>query len=490
MRRLTVLVLLVLVVAGIATAGRDNANTAGFQPYKDTDCWGCHATESTKIFEIGQLYGSATVGDRLELSIPVINVWNTDIVQLSPQLDISKAPSLSFASSLDPILGQETFGTIVYNGQPTAEQMGTVSLLVPPGATSMKLTMTPTNQVAPVPPTLTMAVYAATESTNSVPDFEQSASGPGESIVYEVNSGEELAELGYGTWTIAAKAYPISTSGGGDPGAVGSIDFVVEADFSFDVVGETTQVQSFEVKIPPTGSSEARWFLNVNQAPAVGETLAVKVDLRTYWGHESSENPDNGYFTKSTEAPVFADGGNTVIGAAEPEAIVVKNPGLGKATTGRISEVVGYASAFLVIASIWTGGMFGKASRRQMNTLFGGAKRRVAFHNVLSYGILFTSSIHMAIFLIPGLETRFHWTVGLIWGLLSILSMYGLGVTGALQVSMIRKWNYGTWRWMHWGMAMSVIVFTIVHMLLDGQNFGAVQDALGWSNPLEPAQVG
>jgi hypothetical protein len=65
--------------------------------------------------------------------------------------------------------------------------------------------------------------------------------------------------------------------------------------------------------------------------------------------------------------------------------------------------------------------------------------------------------------------------------------MLGLGVTGALQVPMIRRWSFAAWRWSHYGLAVATIVFTLAHMGLDGAHFSAVQDWLGWDDPLVKA---
>jgi hypothetical protein len=51
---------------------------------------------------------------------------------------------------------------------------------------------------------------------------------------------------------------------------------------------------------------------------------------------------------------------------------------------------------------------------------------------------------------------------------------------------MIRRWNYATWRWSHYGLAVASIVFTLVHFALDGAHFGFVQEWLGWNDPIVP----
>lgn len=64
--------------------------------------------------------------------------------------------------------------------------------------------------------------------------------------------------------------------------------------------------------------------------------------------------------------------------------------------------------------------------------------------------------------------------------------MFGLGLTGAFQVGMIRRWNYAAWRWSHYGLAVGAILFTLVHMALDGVHFDFIQETIDWTDPLDP----
>ena len=44
-------------------------------------------------------------------------------------------------------------------------------------------------------------------------------------------------------------------------------------------------------------------------------------------------------------------------------------------------------------------------------------------------------------------------------------------------------------RYPDYGMAIAAIVFTLVHMALDGVHFGFVQEAIDWNDPLDPRTV-
>jgi hypothetical protein len=137
-------------------------------------------------------------------------------------------------------------------------------------------------------------------------------------------------------------------------------------------------------------------------------------------------------------------------------------------------------STFLLVFSMITGGVFGKATRRWQNHLFRSAKRRVAFHNFVSYLLTFFAAAHTALFL---WEPGFPWTLGMIWGTGALVAMMLLGVTGALQVPMVRRWNYATWRWTHLALALASVLLTIVHVLLDGANFTEFAEWVGWDDP-------
>lgn len=451
---------------------------------RSTTCWPCHVAWPTPLksfYNVVPPDAQAAPGDVFDYTVQVQNPWLHDILFLSPSLDLSAAPSLKFFDGRQPI---ETLldGTITIDPARAQEpQTGYVVFEVPTGATDLSL------QLLEVDPfldqDLEMWIYPGTAEPNGTPAVVVDAAGPGgaESWVADPAAGQGLAQLGAGNWTVQAVAY-LAPEGGVPNPLVRNVPFRVQATVEFNANEETTQFLSQAVHIGPGQSDLVTWRLEALGTPGPEEKATLRVDAMVHWNHlPSSAADDYANITKTLELSVVDQGGQVLVTGGDAAVLAVPNPVVG-VSMASVSEAVGYASAFLLVASVWTGGMFGRASRRQLNHVFGTAKRRVAFHNFLSYGLTLAAAVHLVLFII---ETKYHWTLGLIWGSIAMLAMLALGVTGALQVPMIRRWNYALWRWSHLLLAIGSLVFTLVHLLLDGAHFGDVQQWVGWTDPLD-----
>jgi hypothetical protein len=143
-----------------------------------------------------------------------------------------------------------------------------------------------------------------------------------------------------------------------------------------------------------------------------------------------------------------------------------------------IAEVSGFSAALLLGPSLLMGGAFGKSSRRIVNAVFGGAKRRVMYHSMLSLGITVTALVHVALFF---LETLYSLKMGMVYGGLGTLSLLILGLTGYYQVPFIQRRGYRAWRYTHLTVGVLVLVFVAVHALVDGPDFKELEATLpGW----------
>jgi hypothetical protein len=281
---------------------------------------------------------------------------------------------------------------------------------------------------------------------------------------------------------LEVRATPVGVSGS-PSNLVSDIKFTVTFDKYYNVTGENVQFLSRTVSLDAGQSTAFGWILLAQSPPGAGEYVTVNMNTTTLYLHDADSYPDYSFTYRNFRFGLTEEGGQVKF-EGSPQAGAPQNLALGVSVT-TISEAIGYVSAFLLLASVYTGGMFGKATRRQQNKWFGSAKRRVAFHNFLSYGIVLAAVIHTILFISPW-ENSFHWTNGLIWGGIGILALLALGVTGAIQVPMIRKWNYSLWRWTHFGLAIAAVVFTVVHMFLDGSNLAPLQDVVQWTDPFDP----
>jgi hypothetical protein len=490
---------LVALLAGVAFAalasGQVLPEDGRFVAIEDGPCWDCHKADSpvplrafvnvvpTTSFHVPE-------GQEVQYSVEIQNAWLSEIRYLAATLDLTNAPSLTFGGGPADIVGQTVDGVIPIDPTTITEpQTDSVEIPVEAGAVSMSISLAP-QATGATGPDLDMVVYAPLSGPDA-PFREAPDTGPGATETLEFTL-EEIAEGGLGNWTVEAmySAVKNDATPPASPPPGTEIPYVVTYSITFDTAGLRKIEIVREVTMVPKGGELLNWGVAVRGVPVEGETVNLTLNHTAYYKHPPGKSDDDWGYTASR--PLVLDvraneteGGVDLIVPAGSNT-VFSPPGNIPVSIDRISEAVGYLAGFLLISSVWSGGMFGKASRRQMNTLFGSAKRRVAFHNFLSYGIMLAAAAHTVIFII---ETQYHWTLGLIWGGLAILAMVGLGLTGALQVAMIRKWSYGFWRWSHYGLAVATIVFTIVHILLDGANFGSLQESIGWTDPLDRREV-
>jgi hypothetical protein len=466
-------------LAGVAALGGEG----GAVPVDKSTCWRCHATWTPPLRQGTSallLPGEgAAPGGGLQAALQVRNAWLADIVDLTIGVDLSQAPSLAFRSSTPPL---HTNATLLL--QPDATQ----PLRATQAGTQVNLTASPSDSRVRIVPLSKDPLLGPQLAANlTYPDghvVRRLAPARGaaidlphalDGVVGPVRIAVELpgASASGNLTTLAPPTAPVQAT--------------VQVDAGFDYAALRQVHLGFPVALPRAGGIVLRGFnFTVLQAPAAGELVRFEVNSTAHYRH--SQPTGTGDWANWTQAPpldvpVALQAGRVRLA---PATVEVAPPALVNGPTmTTVGESVGYASAFLIVSSIASGGMFGKASRRGMNHLFGSAKRRVAFHNVLSYGLILAALAHMALFLVDG---DFKWTRGILWGGASMLGMLGLGVTGALQVPLVRRWGFAGWRWTHYGMAAAVIALTLAHMMLEGTHFGPVQQALRYTDPFAPSR--
>ncbi len=477
--------LALLATAGVAVG---LGGEAGPIPVANSICYGCHAGDNPPLRAMSQLITpdttSAKIGSSFDYAVTVQNVWEAEFRYTAPVIDLGGAPSLQFSPSV-PDYDNATDLVVQFPTDPTVTQgSASADFAVPGGASSLTVVLTPGDASSTSGPDVTLTV-----SGGSAPAQTINAAQGGGAETFTASGADAAAYSG--VLLHVGATVPRVDSGSVPPRVfVTPVPVTVEVRAKFDLTGLTKLAQPIAQVIPAHGSAIVSWPLKVAGEPGANEVVRLWVNTTAFFKHARAEAPDQPNWGNFTEPDtrdqltplvltVTKKGDNLVL-APQGGTTIVRPTIQNGATMATLSEAIGYASAFLLVSSIWSGGMFGKASRRSLNSVFGSAKRRVAFHNFLSYGIILAAVVHMVLFLI---ESFYDITLGLIWGGVAILAMLGLGVTGALQVPMIRKWSYGSWRWTHYGMTIAVILFTILHMLLDGVHFADVQSALHWTNP-------
>lgn len=485
-------VALVLLVGAVAMAQTPPATNV-----VDSKCYTCHrqggqaATSAiSSVFSL-QPPEQLTLkpGEASPLVVVFRNDWTSRLDRIAATLDLSQAPAFAFASPPDPLLGMTRRETLVF--LPTAlvegERSARVQLDAPEGATALRFSLIPDQGSGPTAPDLVMRLWDPHGNLNRDAQTEVDAVGQGGTEVFRLKTAELVASRGTGRWTVEAAQRGVTSSP--DASLLQDQGFRVVLDAWFNQTGDRThtltsaaRLDGKETDFPTT---PLRWDLFVVGQITSGQRLIIDAEATSYYQHPPQFGAvDEWRFKDQLRIPIEVP---VEVNQTTPPVVNlnVTAPSTNPAATGfvvtmaAVGEAVGYAAAFLYVSSTVSGGMFGM--RRGLNRAFRSARRRIAFHNALSYLLMLAATVHIVLFLI---ETTFHWSVGLLWGGVASLALLGLGFTGALQIPMIRGIGYTAWRVLHYGLALVAILTTLVHMGLDGIHFEFIQRELGWEDPL------
>lgn len=471
-----------LVILGIASLTLAQPVTErGYVEAKETTCWTCHATWSPPLKEFAAIIPPNNLGgapgNEVSYTVQFRPLWapkggDPVLQRPSVELDLTAAPSLIFGGASAPVAYSESLSLRPPIGSPVAltqPVLANTTLEVKQGASRIQVEAVP----AESPAAADIALVIDLPGGQRIIEDSAPAGDP-ELLVFDAVA---LASMPPGNWSVGAQYIPVRAD---PPSFAPSADVQINMDIRFDVEEERILGQAFDTEVRAGTSFLHTWILKPIAAPQAGETVTFSVRGTYYYDHlQDVQGGDYADAVTRLVVPVTQESGEVILQFQASQAL---RPQLANGPTwAAFAEAVGYASAFLLIASIWSGGMFGMASRRQLNGLFKSAKRRVSFHNFLSYGLMLLAVLHTVIFIV---EPEYpDWRLGIIWGGIAILAMAGLGVTGAFQVQLIRSWGYTPWKWTHYGLAIAAILFSVIHGLLDGPHFGDFQRLVGWRDP-------
>lgn len=480
-----------LVLALALCAGLATAQELAHEDIRDTRCWECHRDDPNTPTPLRQFWQEipepATIDGVTPLRLTVQNTWYHDIERLAPILDLEHAPSLSFVDNRAPY--NHTVTAQAHRVAPTVTPApppqiipvvdtppayGNFTIRIPEGTTQLRLTL---QEVEP-----DAAPYIEWQVHTLAPEPIEIVSQAVDSQI-QLSHPSQFLLHGYGDWLVEARIPNVDPSGFPNIYA-DAVALRGHLEASFDPTARVAVLTS-DTLLRPGQAESFTWNVQAIGTPQAGESIAWRINGTVHHEHLVTSNAiDRAHVATTLELPVVAGPGGI---AVQSDVVLVELPQDGGSLLVPIAEVLGYIAGASILLSLLTGGLFGRTSRRWLNTLFGSARHRVAFHNVLSYGVILFSLIHLVMFLWHAFDGGpYHWTLGLLWGGLGILGLLGLGLTGAMQVPMLRRWNYATWRWTHFALAMLALAASVAHILLDGAHFGAVQEAVGWQDPLDP----
>jgi len=467
-------VVAVLLLAGLPGLGQGVLEPAG--ELSDAECYGHHKQEGFRSFDLFPLLVSTVPkGQDFTFEMTIRNPWLHEVRDLVGYVDISNAPGLGLEGGKDP--QEETRQERIDAGVQSTQRytLRTYDINVEENATEIYV------RVAGAPGTQVPAPHlrdrrADYDITLTSPDGASVVlTGPDPSPVDEsiVAPGAQVF-----TWDEEVRVNQRNITAGG----TGAWKLTV-AYRGWDQVGEFTLFTGVYYNVTGLLFMPGPAVLQPNEAHKFTFNLRVKdvdgLQSMRYGGvgvayHEHTDkniDSDGNYDKWSTMT--FETGATLVIAGSGEIAV-----GPGADTLGpvfrRWGQVLGFASAFLILPSLVFGGTLGKSSVVTLNKWFGGPRRRVLFHNTMSFWLLGLALLHMFLFLY---EAFWNWSHGLVWGGLSLACMIGLGVTGATQRSFVAKWGFNRWRFVHFAMGILVAVFVLVHILADGSHLAPIRSA-------------
>ena len=469
LRKLTLLVggfFAVLFVVALPSWGQEAVEPSG--ELATAECYGHHKTEGFRSMDLfPKVVAEAPKGQPFPVELTVTNPWLHELQNVNGYVNISGAPGLSFPGERDP----EAFpfeGAI--QGNP-----GTASHDVPveANATELVITMvgavegTPiSGRIQPVDYDLVVtspdgsAVLTDPNDRDTAPPNVQNRGTPAEFVkVDQLN----LTNAGPGTWKVQVNYRGIQPAGA----------YVLSATVYYNLSRSSELILKGPELLNPGESYTFTFTVNAKDSAAI---QALRYGARATAHHEHTDKAigDLGDYDKWN---TFTFPLGTELKYGTSGATVVKVDTLGPVVR-RWGQVLGFASSFLILPSLVLGGTFGKRTVEGLNKAFGSPRRRVLFHNSMSFWLLGLSLLHMLVFFY---ESFWSWSHGLVWGGLALACMIGLGVTGATQRAFVAQWGFTRWRFVHFSMGVLVVVFVLVHLLADGSHLAPIAAMFGGS---------
>ena len=488
--------------------GEINGGTAA------NDCWAHHRGEGMRdafiIFPI--LPQQAAVGKEIEIPVQIINPWKQlvrkielDVTLFGDQLVAvqggSKGPQANhdIARQFRGELGRSQASAQQAGGNPAGTPQSTIDLPIeiPFGATAM-LASVEFQPINPVPP-----------ATAEVARDTFDGSGYRHPGATRVNFNEQLINYDNRTKLSASIVIPTPRAGVGNftlihkEGAAPRVNYYLNVTIIMKA-GSSASGRSYSIAVPGGLAASIDKGQPPITIPVRMITLAEGVQkmefharAEVYYEHDDKTTPNEDFYHRYQN--LSADQDLESGGSVTPMRALY----IGKGDVGSkyslsgadvpqdqwqfvMAESSGFAAGVLLVPSLLLGGTYGKASRRFFNTLLGGAKRRVMFHNLVSLGLTMVAVLHILLFTY---EVRYTILMGVLWGGLGALSLLVLGLTGYYQVPLIQRHGYKWWRYVHLVFGLLVVVFVTYHALIDGADFNFAREPLPqWVKDINIAQ--
>lgn len=460
--------LAVMVLAGLPGLGQGVTEPAG--ELADAECYGHHKQEGFRSMDLfPTVVQQVPKGEIFAFEMTIRNPWLHELQDLYGYVDVSDAPAIALEGGADPT--EVTLPAQTIAGGPDRYETASYPIEVQPNATEFYVAVNgdPGTEI-PVPRLRERADF---DLTLTSPGGEIVLTGPDPSPPDENFLNPQMAS----TWVEEIRVNQRNLTNGG-PGtwtlsvAYRGVDPQGTFDLSYGVYYNVTGI----VLLPGPavlGPNEAHTFtfnLRVKDVEGLQRMRYGGIGV-AYHEHTDANIGDIGNYDKWNSMQ-YQTGATLVVNSVEIGDI--GGADLLGPVLRRWSQVIGLAASFIMIPALVFGGTFGKGSVAWMNRIFGGPRRRVLFHNSMSFWLLGLSVLHIFLFLY---EAFWNWSHGLVWGGLSLACMVGLGVTGATQRSFVARWGFNRWRFVHFALGTLVFAFVLVHLVADGSHFAPIREA-------------
>lgn len=425
------------------------------------NCFGHHSAETppfrTTVLLTPQPLLEVPAGQEFDLPIQVQVAWKQEMRNLKIALNLSQAPNLAFVGEKEPL--EQEFQDTAQLGQELE-----FPFLVEDNATEAVVTLDGEQGIhrgndldlRVVSPGLVLR-FNKTVEDNSIQGIREGRNIADEEVRL---TQDKLLDGGKGEWRAVVNLSQ------GDP---------LGAPFTLSVRVYYNSSRSVEAFVPVGRTLAAGEIANVTfrvRALAAGQAVVGVRSLGwAHYIHTDAQAVDDGNFSK-TQTMSFAVGSSFRVQRGVAGVVDV---GFDPATRlmRQWGFLLGWLGFFLIAPSLLLGGTFGGGTVRALNRFAGSARQRVLWHNALSYVLLAVGLTHMSLFLV---EVTYPWTVGAVWGAMTLASIIGLGVTGALQLRIAKVWGYATWRFAHFLLGMLVVVGITLHLVVEGVDFQFLRD--------------
>src|ERR1041385_7672749 len=332
--RWAILLLVAAVAIPAATVLAQDAATT-YKPAPATVCWSCHQQVTGSSGPLKNFVNilpppeaGAAPNEPFQYVVQLQNGWSAQLRYLEPTLDLTNAPSISFAADVPPVTATLTGAIPVDFSKPNDVQKDQKTEFVPIGETELHITVKP-GDPSPAGPVLTLKIYGeGQDPSNGTPAYENTSTGRGQSVGFDAMNRSEVGVVGYGNLTLVVETRLLPTAPGDLNFSVPQQNFPYSIDVSAKASATEDRISSIGLRQPVErgGATSARFGLVATKQPADGEYVTLNVKGYAHYDHKAKVNPCCDNFTQDLGSNLKVQGGGRILILAPADATAIVAP--------------------------------------------------------------------------------------------------------------------------------------------------------------------